>query len=41
MVIKALQFKLAVAEMLHDAEMWSAANKALYVVLTAKDVGNG
>lgn len=37
MVIEALQFKLAVAEMLHDAEMWGAANKALYVVLTAKE----
>ena len=30
MVIQALQFKLAVAEMLHDAEMWSAANKAIF-----------
>ena len=38
MVIKALQFKLAVAEILHDAEMWSAANKALYVLLTAKEI---
>ncbi|EPC0065494.1 TPA: hypothetical protein ACGSMR_003298 [Escherichia coli] len=38
MVIQALQFKLAVAEMLHDAEMWSAANKALYVLLTAKEI---
>lgn len=38
MVIKALQFKLAVAEILHDAEMWNAANKALYVVLTAKEI---
>lgn len=38
MVIRALQFKLTVAEMLHDAEMWSAANKALYVVLTAREI---
>ena len=38
MVIEALQFKLAVAEILHDAEMWSAANKALYVVLTAREI---
>lgn len=38
MVIQALQFKLAVAEMLHDAEMWSAENKALYIVLTAKEI---
>ena len=37
MVIQALQFKLAVAEMLHDAEMWSAANNALYIVLTARE----
>ncbi len=27
MVVRALQFKLAVAEMLHDAEMWSARIK--------------
>lgn len=38
MVIQALQFKLAVAEMLHDAEMWSAANKALYIELTAREI---
>ena len=38
MVIQALQFKLAVAEMLHDAEMWSAGNKALYIVLTAREI---
>ena len=38
MVIQALQFILAVAEMLHDAVMWSAANKALYVVFTAKEI---
>lgn len=38
MVIQALQFKLAVAEMLHDAEMWSAVNKALYIVLTAREI---
>lgn len=38
MVIQALQFKLAVAEMLHDAEMWSASNKALYIVLTAREI---
>lgn len=38
MVIKALQFKLAVAELLHDADMWAEANKALYIVLTAKEI---
>lgn len=38
MVVQALQFKLAVAKMLHDAEMWSTANKALYVVLTAREI---
>lgn len=38
MVIQTLQFKLAVAEMLHDAEMWREANKALYIVLTAKEI---
>ncbi len=38
MVVQAFQFKLAVAEMLHDAEMWSAANKALYIVLTAREI---
>ncbi len=38
MVIQALQFKLAVAEMLHDADMWKEANKSLYVILTAKEI---
>ena len=38
MVIKALQAKAAIAEMLRDAKMWEEANKALYVVLSAKEV---
>lgn len=37
MVILALQNKLMIAAYLHDAAMWEEANKALYVIMTAKD----
>ena len=37
MVVLALQNKLMIAAYLHDAVMWEQANKALYVIMTAKD----
>ena len=37
MVVLALQNKLMIAAYLHDAAMWEEANKALYVIMTAKD----
>lgn len=37
MVVLALQNKLMIAAYLHDAAMWEQANKALYVIMTAKD----
>lgn len=37
MIIEALQNKLLIASFLRDPVMWEEANKALYVVLTAKD----
>ena len=37
MVTEMLKFKLAVAAELHDAEMWEAANRQLYVIMTAKE----
>lgn len=38
MVIESLQNKLLIAAFLRDPAMWSEANKALYVILTAKNV---
>lgn len=38
MIIEALQNKLLIASFLRDPAMWSEANKALYVILTAKNV---
>ncbi|ELO2703262.1 host cell division inhibitory peptide Kil [Escherichia coli] len=38
MVVLALQNKLMIAAYLHDAVMWGEANKALYVIMTAKSV---
>lgn len=38
MVVLALQNKLMIAAYLHDAAMWEEANKALYVIMTAKNV---
>lgn len=37
MVVLALQQKLMIAAYLHDAEMWAQANKALYLIMTAKN----
>lgn len=37
MVVLALQNKLMIAAYLHDAAMWAEANKALYLIMTAKD----
>lgn len=37
MVVLALQNKLMIAAYLHDAAMWEEANKALYVIMTAKN----
>lgn len=38
MVIEALQNKLLIASFLRDPVMWGEANKALYVILTARNV---
>lgn len=38
MVIEALQNKLLIASFLCDPVMWTEANKAIYVILTAENV---
>lgn len=38
MVVLALQNKLMIAAYIHNAAMWAEANRALYAIMTAKNV---